>query len=104
MNGKEVFKFAVQKMPAVVNELLTRNGFTIDDLSLLVPHQANLRIIETGAARLGLPLERVMINVDRYGNTAAGSAVRDGRINRGDLVCLVSFGGGLSWAGTLIRW
>lgn len=111
MNGKEVFKFAVQKMPAVVNELLIRNGFTIDDLSLLVPHQANLRILETGAARLGLPLDRVMINIDRYGNTAAGSiplalheAARDGRINRGDLVCLVSFGGGLSWAGALIRW
>ena len=111
MNGKEVFKFAVQKMPQVVEELLARNGFTIDDLALLVPHQANLRILEAGAKRLGLPLERVMVNVDRFGNTASGSvplaldeAVRTGRIRRGDLVALVSFGGGLSWAGSLLRW
>ena len=111
MNGKEVFKFAAQKMPLVVEELLTRNGFGIDDLTLLVPHQANLRILEAGAKRLGLPLDRVMINVDRYGNTASGSiplaldeAARSGRIQRGDLVGLVSFGGGLSWAGSLIRW
>jgi 3-oxoacyl-[acyl-carrier-protein] synthase-3 len=111
MNGKEVFKFAVQKMPEVVETLLARNGFSIDDLALLVPHQANLRILEAGAKRLGLPLDRVMINVDRYGNTASGSvplaldeAVRTGRIQRGDLVCLASFGGGLSWAGSLIRW
>ena len=111
MNGKEVFKFAVQKMPAVIDELLARNGFAIDDLALLVPHQANLRILEAGAKRLGLPLERVMVNVDRYGNTASGSvplaldeAVRTGRIRRGDLVAMVSFGGGLSWAGSLLRW
>ncbi len=111
MNGKEVFKFAVQKMPEVVEQLLARNGFTIDDLALLVPHQANLRILEAGAKRLGLPLDRVMINVDRYGNTASGSvplaldeAARSGRIQRGDLICLASFGGGLSWAGALIRW
>ncbi|MBL8728992.1 MAG: ketoacyl-ACP synthase III [Planctomycetes bacterium] len=111
MNGKEVFKFAVQKMPEIVETLLGRNGYSIDDLTLLVPHQANLRILEAGAKRLGLPLERVMINVDRYGNTASGSvplaldeAVRTGRIRRGDLVCLASFGGGLSWAGSLIRW
>jgi 3-oxoacyl-[acyl-carrier-protein] synthase-3 len=111
MNGKEVFKFAAQKMPEIVEELLARNGVGIDDLALLVPHQANLRILEAGSKRLGLPLERVMINVDRYGNTASGSiplaldeAARSGRIRRGDLVCLVSFGGGLSWAGTLIRW
>jgi 3-oxoacyl-[acyl-carrier-protein] synthase-3 len=111
MNGKEVFKFAAQKMPEIVEELLARNGLGIDDLTLLVPHQANLRILEAGSKRLGLPLERVMINVDRYGNTASGSiplaldeAARSGRIRRGDLVCLASFGGGLSWAGTLIRW
>jgi 3-oxoacyl-[acyl-carrier-protein] synthase-3 len=98
-------------MPEIVEELLARNGVGIDDLELLVPHQANLRILEAGSKRLGLPLERVMINVDRYGNTASGSiplaldeAARSGRIRRGDLVCLVSFGGGLSWAGTLIRW
>lgn len=111
MNGKEVFKFAVHKMPEVVEALLARNGFTIDDVALLVPHQANLRILEAGADRLGIPLDRVMINIERYGNTAAGSvplaldeAVRGGRIRRGDLVCLASFGGGLSWAGALIRW
>lgn len=111
MNGKEVFKFAVQKMPELVEDLLARNGLTIDDVALLVPHQANLRILEAGAKRLGIPLDRVMINVERYGNTAAGSvplaldeAVRSGRLRRGDLVCLTSFGGGLSWAGALVRW
>ena len=111
MNGKEVFKFAVQKFPAVVEELLARNGYGIGDLALLVPHQANLRILEAGAARLGLPMDRVMVNVDRYGNTASGSvplaldeAARSGRLQRGDLVALVSFGGGLSWAGSLVRW
>ncbi|MBK8097740.1 MAG: ketoacyl-ACP synthase III [Planctomycetes bacterium] len=111
MNGKEVFKFAVQKLPEVVDELLVRNGLRIDDLALLVPHQANLRILEAGAKRLGLPMERVVTNVERYGNTAAGSiplaldeAARSGRIRAGDLVALVSFGGGLSWAGTLLRW
>jgi 3-oxoacyl-[acyl-carrier-protein] synthase-3 len=70
MSGREVFKFAVQKMPAVVTELLERNGFGIDDLALVVPHQANLRIIEAGAQRLGLPMDRVAVNVDRLGNTA----------------------------------
>lgn len=111
MNGKEVFKFAVQKLPEVMQELLARNGLGVDDLAMLVPHQANLRILEAGAKRLGLPMERVMVNVDRYGNTSAGSiplaldeAVRSGRIRRGDLVGLVSFGGGLSWGGSLIRW
>ncbi|MBZ0152997.1 MAG: ketoacyl-ACP synthase III [Planctomycetes bacterium] len=111
MNGKEVYKFAVQKMPELVEELLVRNGLTTSDISLLVPHQANLRILEAGAKRLGIPLDRVMINVDRFGNTAAGSvplaldeAVRTGRIHHGDLICLTSFGGGLSWAGALIRW
>ncbi|MFY9341684.1 MAG: beta-ketoacyl-ACP synthase III [Planctomycetota bacterium] len=111
MNGREVFRFAVQKLPEVMLELLARNGLGIDDLALLVPHQANLRILEAGAERLGLPMARVMVNVDRYGNTSAGSiplaldeAVRTGRVRRGDLVGLVSFGGGLSWGASLIRW
>lgn len=111
MNGKEVFKFAVQKLPEVVAELLTRNGFGIEDLALLVPHQANLRILEAGVARLGLPMSRVMVNIDRYGNTASGSvplalheAAHSQRIRRGDLIALVSFGGGLSWAASLVRW
>lgn len=111
MSGREVFKFAVQKMPEVVEDLLARNGLGIRDLGLLVPHQANLRIMEAGAKRLGLPLERVVINVDRHGNTAAGSvplaldeAARSGRMQRGDLVCIVAFGGGLSWGASLIRW
>jgi len=111
MQGKDVFKFAVNKMPELVDVLLTRNGYTIDDLALLVPHQANLRILEAGAKRLGLSDDRVMVNIHRYGNTAAGSvplaldeAVRAGRIHPADLVCLAAFGGGLSWAGALIRW
>lgn len=111
MNGREVFKFAVQKFPDVMQELLARNGCRVDDLALLVPHQANLRILEAGAKRLGLPMERVAVNVDRYGNTSSASiplafdeAVRSGRLHRGDLVGMVSFGGGLSWAGSLLRW
>ncbi|MEZ5967233.1 MAG: beta-ketoacyl-ACP synthase III [Planctomycetota bacterium] len=111
MQGREVFKFAVHKMPEVVEDLLTRNGLSVGDLALLVPHQANLRILEAGAKRLGLPMDRVVVNVDRHGNTAAGSiplaldeSARSGRIRRGDLVCTVAFGGGLSWGGSLIRW
>lgn len=111
MNGREVFKFAVQKMPEIVEQLLARNGLAIGDLDLLVPHQANLRILEAGAKRLGLPMEKVLVNVDRLGNTAAASvplaldeAARTGRIAAGDLVCMVAFGGGLSWGASLVRW
>lgn len=111
MNGREVFKFAVQKMPEVVEELLMRNGLGVDDLDVLIPHQANLRILEAGARRLGLSMDRVFVNVDRHGNTASGSvplaldeAARSGRIRRKDLVAIVAFGGGLTWAGSLIRW
>ena len=91
--------------------ILTRNGFTADDLSLFIPHQANLRIIEAACKRAGLPMERVFVNVDRYGNTGAASvyvaleeALATGRIKRGDLVLMAAFGGGFAWGAVLMRW
>ena len=91
--------------------ILTRNGVTAADVSLFVPHQANLRIIEAAVKRVGLPMERVFVNVDRYGNTGAASvyvaleeAVGSGRVKPGDLVLLAAFGGGFAWGTALIRW
>ena len=111
LQGRRVFKFAVAKLCETVERLLERHGATIDDLDLLVPHQANLRILEAAAERLRMPMERVFVNVDRYGNTSAGSvplaldeAVRGDRIRSGDLVCMCAFGGGLTWGGSLLQW
>ncbi len=111
LEGKKVFKFAVKVVTGVVREILERNGFTLDDLDLMIPHQANLRILEAGANKLGLPPEKVAINIQRYGNTSSASVplildevVRSGRLKKGQLACVVAFGGGLSWAATLIRW
>jgi 3-oxoacyl-[acyl-carrier-protein] synthase-3 len=91
--------------------ILERNGFTAADVSLFVPHQANLRIIEAAAKRLAMPMERVFVNVDRYGNTGAASvyvaleeAWAMGRIKRGDLLLLAAFGGGFTWGAALVRW
>ena len=111
MQGREVFKFAVQKLVDVVEQVLHQNGFSTRDLALLVPHQANLRILEAAARKLALPPERMVVNVDRYGNTSSASipmaldeAARAGRIAKGELVCLAAFGGGLSWGAALLRW
>jgi 3-oxoacyl-[acyl-carrier-protein] synthase-3 len=111
LRGRQVFRFAVTAICDVVAEIITRNGFTIDDIDWFVPHQANLRIIEAAATRLDIDLSRVVINIGRFGNTSAASvplaldeAVRDGRIESGQLVCLVAFGAGLSWGATLLRW
>ena len=111
MNGKRVFAIAVQKFPEAVQEALDRCGFTVEDVDLLVPHQANLRIIEAAGKRLGLPPEKVFTNVERIGNTSAGSipialheAIREDRIHPGDLVALAAFGGGFAWGSALIRW
>jgi 3-oxoacyl-[acyl-carrier-protein] synthase-3 len=111
IEGRKVFKFAVTKMCDVVTSLLARNGMTVRDLDLLVPHQANLRIIEAAAARLGLDMDRVVVNIDRFGNTSSASvpmaldeAARAGRLKRGQLACLVAFGGGVSWGASLVRW
>jgi 3-oxoacyl-[acyl-carrier-protein] synthase-3 len=111
MKGSEVFKVAVRMFTECVERILTRNGITAADVTLFVPHQANLRIIEAAVKRVGLPMARVFVNVDRYGNTGAASvyvaleeAVASGRVRQGDLVLLAAFGGGFTWGATLIRW
>lgn len=111
LEGRQVFRFAVGKMCELVETIAARNGLTVDDIDLLVPHQANLRIIDAAAARLRMSADRVVVNVERYGNTSSASvpvaldeAARAGRLESGDLVCLVAFGGGLSWGATLIEW
>lgn len=111
MNGGEVFKFAVRVMEQVSESVLKKAGLTKEDVDLLVPHQANLRIIEAARKRLGLTQEKVVVNVDKYGNMSSASipvaldeAFRNQRINRGDTIVLVGFGGGLTWAGSVVRW
>ena len=111
MKGNETFKVAVRMLEEIARETLTANQVTIADLDLYVPHQANVRILKAVADRLELPLEKVMLNLDRYGNTSAASipialdeAVRQGRIKEGSLVMLGAFGAGLTWASALIRW
>jgi len=110
MNGKEVFRHAVTRLVGAVDEALAANGLKYDDIDWLVPHQANLRIIEAMGKRLGLPPERVVITVDRHANTSAASvplalaaAYGDGRIKRGDLVLMEALGGGLTWGSALVR-
>lgn len=111
MKGNETFKVAVRSLEEVTRSVLNDNGLLPSDLNLLIPHQANLRIIRAVADRLGLPIDRVVINLDRYGNTSAASipialdeVVRNGRIHQGDLLGLIAFGSGLTWAACLIRW
>ncbi len=111
MKGNETFKVAVRALEEVVIEALEHNGYSSSDIDMLVPHQANLRIIQATAKRLNLPMEKVVITLNKYGNTSAASvpmaldeAVRDGRIKDGSLVILEAFGGGLSWASALIKW
>jgi len=108
--GKSVFKRAVQEMAAICEEVLKRNNLSAEDLDLFVPHQANLRIIESCADRLGLPLEKVAINIDRYANTTSATiptalvdAQRAGKLRKGQLVLLASFGAGFTWGATLLR-
>lgn len=111
MAGSETFRFAVSAMGDACLSLLEKAGYTADDVDLFVPHQANRRIIDKAAERIGLPPEKVFINVDRYGNTSAGSiplalfeAVEEGRLKPGMLVMTVGFGAGLVWGANLIRW
>jgi 3-oxoacyl-[acyl-carrier-protein] synthase-3 len=111
MRGRSVFKHAVERIPEVVDEILQSNGKTLDEVSLVVPHQANLRINELACRKLGLPPEKMVHNIQRYGNTTAASipialheAVIDGRVDSGDLVLLAAFGAGLTWGANLIRW
>ncbi len=110
-DGQAVYKFAVRKMSEISEAVLTRNGVTGADLGCFIPHQANKRIILSTAERLGMPEERVIINIDRYGNTTAGTipiamntALDEGRLKKGDLVLLASVGAGFTAAATLLRW
>jgi 3-oxoacyl-[acyl-carrier-protein] synthase III len=111
MNGREVFKFATRILVQSANAVMERCGVTIDDVDVYVPHQANMRIIDHATKKLGVPSEKVVINVDRYGNTSSGSiplaladAVEDGRLRPGKLVLMTGMGAGLTWGSALIRW
>ncbi|WP_028579076.1 beta-ketoacyl-ACP synthase III [Desulfogranum japonicum] len=111
MNGGDIFKHAVRNMDEAVKALLDRHRFSIDDLDLLIPHQANIRILRKLQERLKLPDEKVFVNLHKYGNTSAASipialdeANRQGMLHKGDLVALCTFGGGLTWGSLLLRW
>jgi 3-oxoacyl-[acyl-carrier-protein] synthase-3 len=111
MQGNQVFKIAVQVMCQSAVDLLEKANLTAEDVDLVVPHQANNRIIEALSNRLNIGIERFKINLDRYGNTSAASipialdeAYRNGRIKSGHNILMVAFGGGLTWAACLIRW
>lgn len=111
MNGADIFKHAVRLMEDSVVTLLRRHSLTIDDVGLMIPHQANIRILKNLKERLGIAEERLFINLDRYGNTSAASipialdeAHRQGRLRRDDIVLLCTFGGGLTWGSLLMRW
>jgi 3-oxoacyl-[acyl-carrier-protein] synthase-3 len=111
MNGREVFKFATRVLVQSATDVLERCGASVDDVDVYVPHQANVRIIDHAAKKLGFPQEKVVINVDRYGNTSSGSiplaladAVEDGRLRAGQLVLMTGMGAGLTWGSALMRW
>jgi 3-oxoacyl-[acyl-carrier-protein] synthase-3 len=111
MNGKNVYKHAVTRMPEVIMEALNANGYKISDIDLLVPHQANMRINEYVAGTLGIAPEKVVHNIQKYGNTTAATiplcfydALEDGRLKPGTLVCVAAFGAGFTWASALLRW
>lgn len=111
MAGREVFKAAVRAMADACDHALERAGVSADDIDLLVPHQANLRIIDATARHAGIPMEKVMVNVDRYGNTSAASiplalaqAEEEGRLTPGTLALLVAFGAGFTWGASVVRW
>jgi 3-oxoacyl-[acyl-carrier-protein] synthase-3 len=111
MNGREVFRFATQIMPKATEQVAQKAGWQLVDLGLIVPHQANGRIIDSAIKRLGLPSDRFFVNVDRYGNTSSASipialceAISQGRVHDGDKVVLVGFGAGLTWAAAAIEW
>jgi len=111
MNGREVFRHAVTNLAEIVHESLEANGLAADDIDWLVPHQANKRILDSTAKKLGLPVDKIVVTVERHANTSAASiplaldeALKDGRIKTGDLVLLEAMGGGLTWGAGLVRW
>ncbi|MBM3451209.1 MAG: beta-ketoacyl-ACP synthase 3, partial [Armatimonadetes bacterium] len=111
MAGQEVYKFATRIIPRAIEEAARRAGMPLSDIDLFIPHQANIRIIEAAAERLGQPMDKFFVNVDRYGNTSAASvpvalyeAVESNRVRDGHHVILLAFGGGLTWASCALRW
>jgi 3-oxoacyl-[acyl-carrier-protein] synthase-3 len=111
LDGREVFKVGVRHAEEIAVSTLQENNLTHEDLDLLIPHQANARITESVRNRLGIPKEKVVTNIDRYGNTSGATipicldeAVQDGRLTEGKLVMLVGFGAGFTWASALLRW
>jgi 3-oxoacyl-[acyl-carrier-protein] synthase-3 len=111
MNGREVFRFATRVMVTATKEAAARSGLRLSDISLIIPHQANLRIIETAARGLHMPMEKFVVNIGEYGNTSTASipiaaceAVRDGRIRPGDNLIMVGFGAGLTWGALALQW
>ena len=111
MNGKEMVQVALKVMGKAIDQLLIDAGLTSSDLNFLIPHQSNIKIIEALANKLGLPMEKVMINIDRYANTAAASiplaleeAVHNNRIKKGDHVAIASYGAGITWGGLILKW
>jgi 3-oxoacyl-[acyl-carrier-protein] synthase-3 len=111
MNGREVFKFATRVLVSSAELILAECGKTVDDVDVYIPHQANKRIIDYAAGKLGIPAERTVVNVDRYGNTSSGSiplaltdARAEGRLRDGALVLMTGMGAGLTWGSALIEW
>jgi 3-oxoacyl-[acyl-carrier-protein] synthase-3 len=111
MNGREVFKFATRVLVSSAQDLMEECGVSLEDIDLYIPHQANVRIIDHAVRHLGVPSDRVMINVDRYGNTSSGSiplalseALEAGRVKKGDLVLMTGMGAGLTWGSALLEW
>lgn len=111
MNGKKVYTFATREVPTVIEEALDAADMTVDDVDWLLLHQANIRIMETVAKRLGMPMEKVITNLSEYGNTSAASiplaldeAVRSGKVKKGDVIACAGFGAGLSWGSAILRW
>ena len=110
MKGNEIFKIAVRSMSDISAEMLAKAGYTVDDVDIVIPHQANQRITDAVASRLGVPEEKVYSNIARHGNTSSASipiamdeCIESGKIKEGSLVLLTAFGGGITWGGTVVR-
>jgi len=111
MTGRDVFRYAVRAMAGAVEQVIAQAGLTAQDITLFIPHQANIRIVNSLIERLGVPSEKIYVNIDKYGNTSAASipialdeANREGRLKRGDLLLCCAFGGGFTWGASIIRW
>jgi 3-oxoacyl-[acyl-carrier-protein] synthase-3 len=111
MNGKKVYSFATRVVPTVLEEALVKAGLGVNDVDHLLLHQANIRIMDTVAKRMGIPESKIISNLEEYGNTSAGSiplaldeAVRSGKVKRGDVIACAGFGAGLSWGGAILKW